>query len=638
LNTKIKFTPVRRKNIGRAPWGYTPDPGDMYLLIPNIEALKILHESFDHLDNGGSARVTSDWVTSKSGVSLSSAGLLNLYNATEDREEGKAKRAKLVANYTAHRKKRKKRLTKEQKINNEIGQIQRKLTLKKRKLKAVAEGPSLENRPETLPAEPIPETTNFEIRPNPGPQTEFLSASEDEVLFGGQAGGGKSFGITVDPLRTVHFSSHKAITFRKTNDELRQLISLSKQMYPKVIKGARWREADKTWDFPSGASHWFRYLDRDDDVESLQGQDFTHIYFDELTHWPTPYVYTYMRSRKRSTDPQIKPYIGMRSTTNPGGPGHGWVKKMFIDPAPANTSFIGVDMETGDPMYWEEDDPASGHMRGDPLFTCRFIPSQLSDNPHLNMDGAYRASLLSLPEVQRKQLLLGDWDVAVGAAFSEFDRDVHVCEPFQVPEGWSKFRTCDWGYESPACCLWIAVDFDGKFWVYRELYTKRVLASDFADRVIEMEAGDQVNYGVLDSSCWAKRGDGGPSVAEVLNKRGLNFRPSDRSPGSRVQGKQEMHRRLKVVSRQNPTTGQEEKYTGLTIVNNCVNLIRTLPSLPLDKSNTEDVDTKMEDHAYDALRYGCATRPLVPTASSTTNMNINSIDVSTDPVEHYFES
>ena len=638
MSTKNRFLPKTRKAIGRPPWGYVADKADQLLLIPMQEPLETLEAGFDFLDAGGSFRKTADWIKAKCGESISSQGLKNFYERAEgeEREAGRERRANLVVNYSHKKNRKKKRISKEERLNKEIGQLKRSITLKKQKLtgKPAPVPPPLLS----LPAEAKPETTNYEIRPNEGPQTDFLSASEDEVLFGGQAGGGKSFGITVDPLRTVHLPSHKAITFRKTNDELRQLIQRSKELFPKVIKGAKWREADKTWDFPSGATHWFRYLDRDDDVEAMQGQDFSHIYFDELTHWPTPYVYTYMRSRKRSADPAIRPYVGMRSTTNPGGPGHGWVKKMFIDPAPANTSFVGVDMETGEPMYWTEDDPASGHYIGDPLYTAKFIPSKLSDNPYLNDDGAYRASLLSMPEVQRKQLLEGDWDVAVGAAFSEFDRQYHVCEPFQIPLEWPRFRACDWGYEAPACCLWIAVDYDGKLWVYRELYVTRMVASDFADKIADMESGDRVNYGVLDSSCWSKRGDGGPSVAEVLNKRGCNFRPSDRSPGSRIQGKQELHRRLKVTERPSPTTGLTEKYTGLTIVNNCVNLIRTLPALPLDKTNTEDVNTKVEDHAYDALRYGCATRPMLPVRTNSSSINFNSMDDSRDDVEHYFES
>lgn len=624
-----KFLPRKRKHIGKEIWGYKVDSEDRYLLHPLNDNLLVLEEGFDYLDQGASFRKTADWVTSQTGSPISPQTLRNRYNAAEDREEGRVQRAKLVSNYT--KPKKKKRLNKEQKQEKKIKATESQLQRDRRKLEEIKGTLPKDPKDVVLPAESKPEIKQVKIAPNPGPQTDFLSSSEDEVLYGGQAGGGKSFAITVDPLRTVHLRSHRAITFRRTNDELRQLIWMSKQMYPDVVPGAKWKEADKTWEFPSGGTHWFRYLDREDDVLGLQGQDFTHVYWDELTQWPTPFAYDYMRSRIRSTDPEISPFMGTRSTTNPGGPGHGWVKRMFVDPAPPNTPFPGTDIETGEVLLFPPE-----HKRAGEIVTWRrYIPAQLKDNPYLYDDGRYEANLLSLPETQRRQLYEGNWDVAGGAAFSEFRRNLHTCDPFEIPKDWPRFRTCDWGFEAPACCLWIAIDPDGKLWVYRELYTKRMLANDFADKVMELEQGENVAYGVLDSSTWHKRGDGGPSVAEILNKRGCGFRPSDRSAGSRISGKLEIHRRLKVEERQNPATGAMEPYTRLTIFNNCVNLIRTLPSIPLDKTKHEDVDTKAEDHAYDALRYGCASRPINMRAFMAANTT-SQPDTDINPVNAYF--
>ena len=139
----------------------------------------------------------------------------------------------------------------------------------------------------------------------------------------------------------------------------------------------------------------------------------------------------------------------MRATTNPGGPGHAWVKKMFIDPAPHNTPFWATDVTTGETLVY----PERHSKAGTPLFRRRFIPAKLLDNPYLYEQGDYEAMLLSLPEVQRKQLLEGSWDIAEGAAFSEFNRLVHVTEPFSIPNTWRKFRACDYGYSSlPAFC------------------------------------------------------------------------------------------------------------------------------------------------------------------------------------------
>jgi hypothetical protein len=451
------------------------------------------------------------------------------------------------------------------------------------------------------------EDVEVAFKPNPGPQTLFLSAIEQEVLYGGAAGGGKSIGILVDPLRYVHFSDFRAILFRRTNDALRELIQNSKELYPKAFSKVKWNAQKSTWTFPSGAEIWLTYLDRDDDVIRYQGQAFSWIGFDELTQWPTPYPWDYMRSRLRTTNPNIP--LCMRATTNPGGVGSHWVRKMFITPATWGTAFPARDIETDAMLVY----PKTHDKAGQPLFHRRFIPARLQDNPYLWEDGQYEANLLALPEAQRRQLLEGDWDVVEGAAFPEFRRHIHTCDSFEIPRGWLKFRACDWGYAAPACVLWFAVDWDSTLYVYRELYIKGVDAAEFAGIVTEMERGDKIQYGVLDSSTWAKRGDVGPSIAETMIKHNCRWRPADRSPNSRVNSKMELHRRL--VERETglrDDNNEQIKKSGLIIFNNCVNLIRTLPLLPLDKTKPEDVDTKAEDHAYDALRYGCMSRPMNP--------------------------
>ena len=215
----------------------------------------------------------------------------------------------------------------------------------------------------------------------------------------------------------------------------------------------------------------------------------------------------------------------------------------------------------------------------------------------------YYAMLSSLPEVQRKQFLEGDWDAFEDSSFPEFNKSIHVVDPFEVPKGWQKFRSADWGYSSPACVLWFAIDYDNNLWIYRELYTKKITADVFARKVLELERNEYIRYGVLDASTWAKRGDIGPSIAETMIQAGCKWRPSDRTPRSRISGKLEIHKRLKL-------TETAKKEPGLRIFSTCRNLIRTLPLLPLDDHNPEDIDTNAEDHAYDALRYGCKSRPI----------------------------
>ena len=271
---------------------------------------------------------------------------------------------------------------------------------------------------------------------------------------------------------------------------------------------------------------------------------------------------------------------------------------MFIDPAPYGRAFDATNIETGKVLKYPD-----GHQKaGEALFKRRFIPARLSDNPYLSSQGDYEAMLLSLPEHQRKQLLEGDWDIKEGAAFTEFNRDIHVVEPFDIPRNWVKFRACDYGYGSYSAVLWFAVSPDEQLILYRELYVSKVLATDLAEMVLDLEYEDgNIKYGVLDSSLWHRRGDTGPSLAEQMIQRGCRWRPSDRSKGSRVAGKNEIHRRLQV--------DEFTEKPRMVFFNTCTETIAQIPAIPLDKKNPEDVDTRAEDHIYDALRYGVMTRP-----------------------------
>ena len=461
---------------------------------------------------------------------------------------------------------------------------------------------SSKKKTETVPATPIPERIDVDaareiiFQPNPGPQTDFLAATEQEVLYGGAAGGGKSYAMVADPVRYFNNPRFTGLLVRRSTEELRELISVSKQLYPRAIPGIKFMERDKTWVAPSGATLWMSYLDRDDDVMRYQGQAFSWIGFDELTQWPTSYPWNYMRSRLRTTSASGLP-LYMRATSNPGGPGHNWVKKTFIDPSPYNTSFWATD-DNGETIVWPK-----GHSRaGQPLFKRKFIPANLFNNPYLADDGMYEANLLSMPEHQRRQLLEGDWSISEGAAFTEFNPKVHVIQPFDIPHSWTRFRACDYGYGSMTAVLWFAVSPSEQVIIYRELYVNKVTASDLADMILEIEAGEKIRYGVLDSSLWHNRGDTGPSLAEQMIIKGCRWRPADRSKGSRIAGKNEVHRRLQV----DDFTGEPR----LVFFNSCRNIIAELPTLPLDKTNPEDIDTKSPiDHGYDALRYGLMTRP-----------------------------
>ena len=465
---------------------------------------------------------------------------------------------------------------------------------------------TLDNTPDNV--QELVKNQEVIFKPNDGPQTSFLASAEREVFYGGARGGGKSYAMLVDPLRYCHKAQHRALLIRRSMPELRDMITHSQRLYSRAFKGARWREQEKEWRFPSGARIEFGYAENMTDVLRYQGQSYTWIGVDELPQYPTPDVYNFLRSSLRSVDPEIPVY--MRATGNPGNIGSQWVKEMFVDPAEPNKAFnVSIDTPTG--------------IR---KISRRFIPAKLQDNPYLMQTDDYYIMLASLPEVQRKQFLEGDWTAFENSSFPEFNKTTHVVDPFDIPRGWSRFRSADWGYSSNACCLWFAIDWDNNLWVYRELYTKKITADEFARKVLEAEQGEFMRYGVLDSSTWARRGDVGPSIAETMIQEGCKWRPSDRSPKSRINGKLEIHKRLKVHEKDNEPT--------LKVFSNCVNLIRTLPLLPLDKNNPEDVDTNAEDHAYDALRYGCMSRPMHPSVMK--ELFQNSTEKVFKPVDRVF--
>ena len=473
-------------------------------------------------------------------------------------------------------------------LENDIGKVEKALVGKET---TVIDKGDLTDLPAAVAD--LVEDSEVVFQPNPGPQEEFLSAGERDVLYGGAAGGGKSFALLADPLRYCHNPNHRGLLLRRTLDELTELIDKSRQLYTKAFPGAKFRESKSTWVFPSGATIWFTYLDKDKDVTRFQGQAFNWIGIDEITQYPTPYVWDYLRSRLRSTDPELQQHLYMRCTANPGGVGGWWVKKMYIDGTPENKAYPAFDLDTGKPFVW----PHNHEKAGQPLFYRKFVPARLTDNPHLMADGQYESMLRSLPEVERKRLLEGDWDVAEGAAFPEFSRTKHVVEPYEMPTNWPRIRMADYGYAAPSCVLWGAIDWDNNIWIYRELYEKHLTAEQLADRILEAEQLDPVpHYTVLDSSCWNKTGFG-PSIAEVMMRSGVRWTPSDRN---RIQGKMEIHRRLA----DNPYT----KEPRLRFFSTCQHIIKQVAGIPLSKTNSEDVDTKAEDHAYDALRYGMMTR------------------------------
>ena len=579
-NTNL-YPKTKPKGRGVTPFGYTLNKEtNMLEAIPGyLEALedtvnKILAEEIPSLREG----IT--YIKSKLGEDVKlSHQTLNKYLEKAGKETRQYNyhsevKAQIKARRTV-RNSEKKVDKLEKKLNNARTDLKRKKTTYG-KLDEPADAVTTEGKVVDLEALPPEADKNVIFSPNDGPQTEFLAAGETDVLYGGAAGGGKSYAMLVDPLRYAHRAAHRALIIRRSMPELRELIDKSRELYPKAFPGCKYREVEKLWNFPSGAKIEFGFLERDADVYRYQGQAYSWIGFDEITHLPTEFPWNYLASRLRTTDSEIVPY--MRCTANPGGVGAHWVKKRYIDPNEPNESFKGSD----------------GLSR-------KFIPARLEDNPFLAEDGRYEQMLKALPPTQRKQLLEGNWDVNEGAAFTEFDTDLHIVTPFQIPLHWERVKGIDYGYASESACIWATIDpSDGTLIVYRELYRKGLTGEDLGYLITEMELEDPLAVaGVLDTAAWARTGTTGPTVGETLVRQGHKLRRADKN---RIQGKVQIHEYLRL---------QQSGRPRLQIFNSCPNLIRELQSIPLDKSNPEDVDTHAPDHAYDALRYLIMSRPRV---------------------------
>jgi hypothetical protein len=612
---KSKYPERIENHKGKPPYGYIADATTASTIHANYERLHSLDEAFDRLDNGESTRVVAESIPDLNKSMLHRLWKKHRPNSQRNYDLRKEKKTKLQARREriakapeAVRAALKEELKKKDRVKRTkiklakakesleklLGETEKVVEKRESYEKAFEAPVILKGEFDTEVVEKVSTEREVVFKPNTGPQEDFLAASELEVLYGGAAGGGKSYALIADPMRYFDNPNFNGLLIRRTNDELREIIWNTKKLYPKAFPKATFGEKSSEWRFPSGGRLWISYLDRDDDVLRYHGQAFTWIGFDELTQYPTSFAWDYLRSRLRTTDPALKKTLAMRGTTNPGGPGHGWVKRMFVDPAPAGEAFWATDIDTGKVMT----DPETGQ----PLFKRRFIPAKLKDNPFLYDDGIYRMNLMSLSEMKRAQLLDGDWTMADGAAFPEFRVSKHVVEPFDIPSNWSRFRAADYGYASYSCVLWFAIDpMDEQLVVYRELYVSNYTGEALAATVMDLEKAERVSYGMLDSSVWHKRGEG-PSIAEVMIQKGCRWRPSDRSAGSRVAGKNRLHELLKI--------DQETGRPGIVFFKGCRQVISDLQVIPSDPHGDDDIDSRYKsDHSYDALRYGIMSRP-----------------------------
>lgn len=447
-------------------------------------------------------------------------------------------------------------------------------------------------------------------RAQPGPQLEAIKMHNiPELFFGGARGGGKSDFLLGDYGQDLaQYGQHwQGIIFRKSYPQLEELLARSRQIYPAWFPGAEFQSGNFMWKWPNGSTLKFRHLEHDDDWTAYQGHSFTFIGFDELPQWATPKVYNELKAMLRNGAMKI-PNKRIRSTGNPGGAGHGWIKTYFgIDMYPNGSVLIPPKVEGGNAKI--------------------FVKSSVSDNKILLAnDPGYIARLRDLGDETLVQMYLeGRWDVVAGAFFPEWNPAVHVIRPFEIPKDWMRFRAMDWGSAAPFCVHWYAVSDGsmpeyprGAMICYREWYGAKpaetgewiglkMTAEEVGDGIRGREENDKLDMSVIDPSAFKE--DGGPSIASRMSTRKVYFQKAD---NARRPGWDAVRQRLK---------GNVEGQPMLYFFSSCPHIIRTLPIMQHDTGSKagaiEDVDTKSEDHAVDTLRYACMSRPWVKPSAQT---------------------
>lgn len=446
-------------------------------------------------------------------------------------------------------------------------------------------------------------TINYQPTPK---QAMFHGTSANEVLYGGAAGGGKTKAMVMDALfRCLESPGTTACIFRRTYRELEDTdIKEAMASYPEKL--AKYNSGRHEFVLVNGSKILFRHCESEKDRFNYSGLEVQFLYFDELTSFEQS-IYDFIKSRMRAKKSLgVVPIV--RSASNPGNIGHGWVKKMFVDAGP----YMSIQTQE---IYSEA-------LHKSKKIRTQYIPALAMENPYITED--YIFELEQKPEALRRALLNGDWDSFEGQVFTEFVNDpkhyqdklwTHVIEPFKIPLDWPRYMSFDHGYTKPFSVGWWAVDHEGRAYRYKEWYGCKPRQAnvglelspvEIAEGIIERMKEESENNlfvdGVADPAIFDKsRGD---SVADQMmpcsTHKGVFFHRGDHT---RLAGKMQVHERLRFGPDGRPM---------MYIFSNCKDWIRTVPNLPYSEKDPEDVDSDAEDHAYDETKYFLMDHPVTP--------------------------
>lgn len=438
-------------------------------------------------------------------------------------------------------------------------------------------------------------------------QALFLMDKHKYIAFGGARGGGKSWAVRVKAvLLSYRYPGIRIMIVRRTYPELRaNHINQLKQLLNGL---AEYKESTKEITFPNGSVILFRYAQNEKDLDKYQGTEIDVLFLDEATQL-TEEQYERFKAMVRGVNLFPK---RIYLTCNPGGIGHAFVKRLFVDRA-----------------YKQKENPED----------YSFIRSLVTDNKALmESDPDYISQLESLPPKLRKAWLEGDWNIFEGQFFEEF-RDIpenyitrkntHVIDPFDIPREWNIYRSFDFGYQKPFSCDWWAVDHDGRAYLILQLYGCTDIPNEgvkwHPDRIFEEIARIEKEHkwlkgrdirGVADPSIWdVSRGE---AIIEAAYRHYIYF---DKGDNKRIPGWMQIHYRFSF---------DDEGYPMVYFFKNCKAAIRTIPLLQFSDKIPEDLDTSQEDHFADSFRYFCMSRPIAPP-----NIKDNKAVLYDDPLDLY---
>lgn len=420
-------------------------------------------------------------------------------------------------------------------------------------------------------------------------QTLFLKDKHRHIAYGGARGGGKSWAVrTKSKLLAFRYPGIKILIVRKTYKELQN--NHIEQLTAELAGFAKYNRSDKMFRFPNGSTISFGYCANEGDLGQYQGAEYDVVFIDEAGQLQESWIRKINLCVRGTNGFPKRTYY----TLNPGGPGHAYFKRVFVDR-----------------NFNPDEDP-------DDYF---FIQAKVEDNKALmDTQPDYLRELENMPPTLRAAWKDGRWDVYEGQFFEDFRDDpehyqdrrwTHVIEPFEIPDGWTICRSYDFGYGKPFSCAWWAVDYDGTIYRIMELYgctrTPNEGVKWTPDKQFEEIHKTEMQHpwlkgktiiGVADPAIWdASRGE---SVADTAARYGVFFTPGD---NERIAGWMQCHYRLQF---------DEDGYPRMYVFNTCRAFIRTIPTLIYDEHRAEDLDTKMEDYVADEWRYFCMSRPIKP--------------------------